>query len=212
MFNLVSKLFLILVGFASFQVNAALVSCTTNIEGLVAGSDSCSYSDTLDKDKPHTGPASAVNQEGFFGITDWKYAGKYGGTDPDEQEAGDIAIGFTLGGAGIESNTVGQAGTWSIDEAAFSTWNSIMLIFKSGSNTTIVGYLLNDLSEAVCTAGVCSGSWGSPFQNPPFNVGETKDTSHITAYVSAVPVPAAVWLFGSGLLGLLGYSRRRATA
>lgn len=28
--------------------------------------------------------------------------------------------------------------------------------------------------------------------------------------VSAVPVPAAVWLFGSGLLGLVGYSRRKA--
>jgi len=27
--------------------------------------------------------------------------------------------------------------------------------------------------------------------------------------VSAVPVPAAVWLFGSGLLGLLGLARRK---
>lgn len=30
------------------------------------------------------------------------------------------------------------------------------------------------------------------------------------AEVSAVPVPAAVWLFGSGLLGLVGVARRRA--
>ncbi len=30
--------------------------------------------------------------------------------------------------------------------------------------------------------------------------------------VSAVPVPAAVWLFGSGLLGLLGVSRRKRLA
>lgn len=27
---------------------------------------------------------------------------------------------------------------------------------------------------------------------------------------TAVPVPAAVWLFGSGLLGLVGVARRRA--
>ncbi|MCP4042838.1 MAG: VPLPA-CTERM sorting domain-containing protein, partial [Gammaproteobacteria bacterium] len=27
--------------------------------------------------------------------------------------------------------------------------------------------------------------------------------------VSAVPVPAAVWLFGSGLIGLLGVARRK---
>ena len=29
------------------------------------------------------------------------------------------------------------------------------------------------------------------------------------AQVAPVPVPAAVWLFGSGLLGLLGVARRR---
>jgi hypothetical protein len=32
----------------------------------------------------------------------------------------------------------------------------------------------------------------------------------ITTSVSAVPVPAAVWLFGTGLLGLVGVSKRRA--
>ncbi|MGD8852167.1 MAG: hypothetical protein PVI28_07130 [Gammaproteobacteria bacterium] len=31
-----------------------------------------------------------------------------------------------------------------------------------------------------------------------------------SAFGSVVPVPAAVWLFGSGLLGLLGLSRRRS--
>ena len=31
------------------------------------------------------------------------------------------------------------------------------------------------------------------------------------AYLSAVPIPAAVWLFGTGLLGLLGMSRKRQT-
>jgi len=27
--------------------------------------------------------------------------------------------------------------------------------------------------------------------------------------VTAVPIPAAVWLFGAGALGLLGFTRRR---
>ncbi|MEJ1336373.1 MAG: discoidin domain-containing protein [Candidatus Sedimenticola sp. (ex Thyasira tokunagai)] len=30
--------------------------------------------------------------------------------------------------------------------------------------------------------------------------------------MSAVPVPAAVWLFGSGILGLIGFSRRKRSA
>ena len=30
-----------------------------------------------------------------------------------------------------------------------------------------------------------------------------------TTYVQQIPVPAAVWLFGSGLLGLIGAARRR---
>jgi hypothetical protein len=38
--------------------------------------------------------------------------------------------------------------------------------------------------------------------------------SHLTAYatVTVVPVPAAVWLFGSGLLGLAGIARRKKPA
>jgi len=33
-------------------------------------------------------------------------------------------------------------------------------------------------------------------------------TVNMTMQVSSVPVPAAVWLFGSGLIGLFGFSRR----
>lgn len=32
----------------------------------------------------------------------------------------------------------------------------------------------------------------------------------IGSEISAVPVPASVWLFGSGLIGLIGFSRRKA--
>jgi hypothetical protein len=36
-------------------------------------------------------------------------------------------------------------------------------------------------------------------------------TVDLDLQVSAVPVPAAVWLFGSGLLGLVGFNRRKQT-
>ena len=38
------------------------------------------------------------------------------------------------------------------------------------------------------------------------------DNISITADIAAVPVPAAVWLFGSGLLGLIGVARRKKAA
>jgi hypothetical protein len=44
---------------------------------------------------------------------------------------------------------------------------------------------------------------------PLLPVGSYKVTYEYT--VSAVPVPAAVWLFGTALLGLVGFSKRRKT-
>ena len=43
-----------------------------------------------------------------------------------------------------------------------------------------------------------------PGQNAAFDF-----TSITASNASVIPVPAAVWLFGSGLLGLVGVARRR---
>ena len=56
------------------------------------------------------------------------------------------------------------------------------------------------------SAGVLSG----PFTGIRGYVDIGSGNSMTVTSISAVPVPAAVWLFGSGLLGLLGISRRKA--
>jgi hypothetical protein len=58
---------------------------------------------------------------------------------------------------------------------------------------------------------------GSPMSSPAFggyNGNFDVLSVHLDSFVQApqVPVPAAVWLFGSGLLGLVGIARRKKKA
>lgn len=41
-------------------------------------------------------------------------------------------------------------------------------------------------------------------------IGSTSDLGAKLGSITVVPVPAAVWLFGSGLIGLIGVARRKA--
>lgn len=54
--------------------------------------------------------------------------------------------------------------------------------------------------------------WFSTILSYAGTYGETCDescsTNEATLYVSTVPVPAAVWLFGSAIIGLAGYKRK----
>ncbi len=51
----------------------------------------------------------------------------------------------------------------------------------------------------------------TPFQLDSGITASSLDGSIINNQLSAVPIPAAVWLFGSGLLALLGIAKRRTT-
>jgi hypothetical protein len=61
-----------------------------------------------------------------------------------------------------------------------------------------------------------SGELMTGWINPPHFVSNTTLASFIdlgyTVNLTAVPLPAAVWLFGSGLLGLIGWSKRKQAA
>ena len=64
--------------------------------------------------------------------------------------------------------------------------------------------------ESVDLDSITDGTYGILFQGNATGTSGGSVTG-IVALVSAVPVPPAVWLFGSALLGLIGVSRTRKT-
>ena len=76
---------------------------------------------------------------------------------------------------------------------------AILAVFDCGVGT------VGSFCSSVDTDGIAP--LGTVMQNGPF-AGDNI-TFAFEGTVSAVPVPAAVWLFGSGLIGLIGVARRK---
>jgi hypothetical protein len=99
--------------------------------------------------------------------------------------------------------TANCGGAGEINGIAFGNFGGL-----AASGSTLVGSLsftgmnLGTSSLAMADNDLPAGSW--------FDVsGALIDMTYEGASVNVVPVPAAVWLFGSGLLGLIGVARRR---
>ncbi len=93
-----------------------------------------------------------------------------------------------------------------IDWAFYVNYNPIMTgefgaeIF-SDSTIFAPGFALETARIVGCTSAACTEFQYVAEADPNYIAG--------TWSVSAVPVPAAVWLFGSGLLGLIGIAGRK---
>jgi len=70
-----------------------------------------------------------------------------------------------------------------------------------------MGVVYNSQNSNVDSAG--SGGGGFNYDDLSLNI---RSTYAVWSQPAVVPVPSAVWLFGSGLLGLIGLSRRNKTA
>jgi hypothetical protein len=95
---------------------------------------------------------------------------------------------FIIGGASVSPNS------------GFSDHSSYRFASEYWGNFSHVD--LNDAAKGFITNGLDIGKLHSVWET-----WYVRDSN-----VSAVPVPAAVWLFGSGLAGLLGFNRKRAQA
>lgn len=154
-----------------------------------------------------TGPADATSPYFNGDLTDTS-------CDIDEVEA---VLGITIDESliiGSKSNSIDDPITdWGQDE-----YDLGMLEITATTDTSGTWTLTGDI-EPLFFVEKYNGSYDiytymgvdtSPFSDSWFRQ-DGKTTSHISVY-GAVPVPAAVWLFGSGLLGLVGISRRKKAA
>ncbi len=104
----------------------------------------------------------------------------------------------------------GGANTFQVATSVWDNWESIFIGLKQadGKKSGIGGYAIFEL-----TREILSGTWSTPSgQSGQFGTG----LSHYFAFggelkpPSEVPVPAAVWLFGSAFAGMFGLRRKHA--
>jgi hypothetical protein len=127
-----------------------------------------------------------------------------GGNDVVTNPGQDILFNNVTDLTGSVSGLVdGGDGTFEIDASIWDGWDSIYIGLKQG----------NAYGLFLLTKAVLSGTW----KTAP---GSGTGLSHYIAFggdaaapdTPEVPVPAAVWLFGSGLAGLICASRRKSAA
>lgn len=212
-----------LIAGAMFTVNAnaSFASCTGegyDISDNVAPNIGCTILEPLNANQNDSvsPPQSSftVNEEAFFGFTDWSFDGKY-------DNIGNVS--GTDGSSLFDFSGNNQSGTFAWTDGVIADFSDIMLVFKDGGDTNLVGYLIDMplLLTSVGDGGFGgTGTYTSPFEEPPFAFpGQgPRDISHISVYYRSnggpgpgngdVPEPGILLLLGAGLIGL-SLSRRR---
>ena len=112
----------------------------------------------------------------------------------------DIELGNSFFGFGNLTPWIDVGGIASIggilDLTDISGWLPV-----DGDSWTILGAsMVSDVFDAVLYPTIPNWSWDLMYGT---------DKIVLTGQTSPVPIPPAVWLFGSGLLGLVGIARRR---
>lgn len=99
------------------------------------------------------------------------------------------------------------------------SWNGIPSINLGGGQQVYGSITINNgtgLATITCSNSSCSNTSSFTLDyaavvpaGDPSGLGGIPYALRLTGHVNAVPVPAAVWLFGSGLMGLMAVARRR---
>ena len=129
-------------------------------------------------------------------------------TNATENASGDV-VGWSQDEFGLGTLVVtswtNTSGTWELTGSI----EPLFFVEKYDRGYDIYTYMGGSTSPfSDSWDGVNRGTIGAACRADGGSVNCKAATSHISVY-GVVPVPAAVWLFGSGLLGLVGIARRR---
>lgn len=158
--------------------------------------------------------ANAALITGDMGIT-----GSYstsGGSDQSNDTL--LTLGSATGTSGsgdigstVSFGTGGAIGDGNISLASFASVTDLYTI--GGWQLDLSSMTIVDQTASLLTmtgSGLLSGNgFNSTGVNWTFSANDLGSSYSMT--ITAVPVPAAVWLFGSGLLGLVGVARRKVS-
>jgi len=130
----------------------------------------------------------------------------------EEDSTDATATGFSITFDSGDYTTGAQSGTWtvtdsSIDYLTFKADGYYILAEVTGTSgvwSTDINDWSPTYTDLVCPAGICNPD----ARNYAAGDFPLQDLSNVQSF-SVVPIPAAVWLFGSGL-GLLGWMRRKS--
>jgi hypothetical protein len=101
--------------------------------------------------------------------------------------------------SGLSSITTGSTGYWDVSFGAeaqnaptlsaknMNSWQAVSLLFTSSATSLDLSFVARSVDLSRVDLGL----------------------DGVTLTSTAVPIPTAVWLFGSGLVGLIGISRRK---
>ena len=120
------------------------------------------------------------------------------GVDPTWTQTASVTVGYDFSFTNAGQMAAGTFFDWSVN-------NDIAVLAVFQTSPTATGF------TAVSVDSDGDGVPGTAMNNGPFTNQTPAFNGDMTCQscVPEVPIPAAVWLFGSGLLGLVGVARRR---
>jgi len=126
--------------------------------------------------------------------------------------------GFTLFSGWDTSATSSKHAAWNVNPAAPTTLGATGLTYVGHASTTTAGGMVSavfsGLSEGHYSLWIGGNNTGEGIggSTSTGGTGTTNQSYIANITASPVPLPAAVWLFGSALMGFLGLQKRKMTA